>query len=312
MQNDRNALIGEIRRFTRFYTRTVGLLDETLVQSSFTLAEARVLFEIGHSQPRDRLSASDIAAELRLDQAYLARILRRLAGAGLTSTTPDPADGRRRLLSLTDKGGAALDGLQAGADRDIARLIRDLPEDRIGELRHALGQTMRMMTVGPGKQPNIALRAHRAGDLGWVIQRQAVLYTTEYGWNIEFEALVAEICAAFARDFRDDRDFCWIAELDGRPVGAVFLVHGDEAETAKLRLLHVEAEARGLGIGGQLVTACIEKARHLGYRRLALWTNDVLIEARRIYERAGFRLVEEEPHRSFGKDLVGQTWVLDL
>lgn len=312
MRDDRNALVGEVRRFTRFYTRTVGLLDATLSRSPFTLAEARVLFEIGHAAPLDRLSASDIAAELRLDPAYLARILRRLAGEGLTSTSPDPSDGRRRILSLTAEGGAALDILQADADRDIARLVGDLPDGQVGELRHALAQTMRLMKGAPADRPHIALRAHRAGDLGWVVQRQSLLYTTEYGWNIEFEALLAEICAAFVRNFREDRDFCWIAELDRRPVGAVFLVHGDDEGEARLRMLHVEADARGLGIGQLLVSTCIGQAREAGYRRLALWTNDILAGARRIYERAGFSLVAEEAHHSFGKDLVGQTWALDL
>jgi GNAT superfamily N-acetyltransferase len=214
-------------------------------------------------------------------------------------------------LSLTAKGRDALAGIQAAADQDAARLV-----DRLsGVQRHALEEAMRkvMELLGPSGdgKPRIELRPHRAGDVGWVVQRQAMLYAEEYGWDITFEALLAEIGAAFIRDFREGRDFCWIAELGGEPVGAVFLVHDDDA-TAKLRLLHVEAKARGLGIGKLLVGACIDKARAFGYRRIVLWTNDVLVAARAIYERAGFRLVAEKRHHSFGKDLVGQTWELEL
>lgn len=322
-----HTVIAEIRRFNRFYTRTIGLLDETLTHSTFTLTEARVLFELGHRStpaamegghigppatfPAGGPAASEIATDLRLDPAYLARILRKFAAAGLTESRADSADGRRRILSLTAKGGDALAGMQAAADRDASQLVAGLS----GPQRHALEQAMRKVTelLGlPGEgRPQVGLRPHRAGDVGWVVQRQAMLYAEEYGWDISFEALLAEIGAAFIRDFRDGRDFCWIAELDGEPMGAVFLVHDDD-ETAKLRMLHVEAAARGLGIGKLLVKTCIEKARAFGYRRMVLWTNDILVAARAIYERAGFRLVAEERHHSFGKDLVGQTWELEL
>ncbi|WP_026615797.1 bifunctional helix-turn-helix transcriptional regulator/GNAT family N-acetyltransferase [Ensifer aridi] len=308
MQVDRSALIGEIRRFNRFYTRTIGLLDETLTESAFTLTEARVLFELGH---RDGPAASEIAAELRLDPAYLARILRKFAADGLTKAHADGADRRRRILSLTNKGRAALAELQAAAERDIARLVRNLSDEKLRELEGALGKTMELLRGSPAEGPAILLRSHRIGDIGWVVQRQAVLYAEEYGWDITYEALAAEIGAAFIRNFREGRDFCWIAELDGAPVGAVFLVHEND-ETARLRLLHVERAARGLGIGKRLVDACIEQARASGYRRVVLWTNDVLASARAIYERAGFRLVAEERHLSFGKHLVGQTWELAL
>ncbi|WP_018238654.1 helix-turn-helix domain-containing GNAT family N-acetyltransferase [Ensifer sp. BR816] len=308
MQVDRNGLIGEIRRFNRFYTRTIGLLDETLTESAFTLTEARVLFELGH---RESPAASEIAAELRLDSAYLARILRRFAAGGLSKARSDGADRRRRILSLTDKGRAALAELQAAADKDIARLLRSLPDEKLGELERALRKTMELLRGSPMEGPAITLRAHRIGDIGWVVQRQAVLYAEQYGWDITYEALAAEIGAAFLRNFRKGRDFCWIAERDGAPVGAVFLVGEDDA-TARLRLLHVEPEARGLGIGKRLVDACIEQARASGYRRVVLWTNSILVAARTLYERAGFRLIGEERHHSFGKDLVGQTWELVL
>jgi DNA-binding MarR family transcriptional regulator/GNAT superfamily N-acetyltransferase len=308
MQVDRSALIGEIRRFNRFYTHTVGLLDETLTESSFTLTEARVLFELGH---RNGPAASEIAAELRLDPAYLARILRKFAVDGLTKARADGADRRRRILSLTDKGRTALAELQAAANRDIAQLVSNLSDEKLRELEGALRKTMELLRGSPAERPAITLRSHRMGDIGWVVQRQAVLYAEEYGWDITYEALAAEIGAAFIRNFRAGGDFCWIAERDGVPVGAVFLVYEND-ETARLRLLHVEAAARGLGIGKRLVDACIEQARASGYRRVVLWTNDVLVAARALYERAGFRLVGEEKHHSFGKDLVGQTWELAL
>ncbi|BCH25930.1 bifunctional helix-turn-helix transcriptional regulator/GNAT family N-acetyltransferase [Mesorhizobium sp. L-8-3] len=304
--SDQSALIAEIRRFNRFYTRTVGLLDETLTQSAFTLTEARVLFELGH---RDGPSASEIAADLRLDPAYLTRILRKFAASGLTEARVDTADGRRRILSLTGKGREALAKIQSAADLEASRLVGGLSASQRAELEKAMRRVTRLL--GPtGERPQISLRPHRVGDIGWVVERQALLYAEEYGWDISFEALLAEIGAAFIRDFREGKDFCWIAECDGEPVGAVFLVH-DGDETAKLRMLHVEAAARGMGIGKLLVGACIEKARAFGYRRMVLWTNDVLSAARAIYQRAGFRLVAEERHHSFGKDLVGQTWELE-
>ncbi|MER9136309.1 bifunctional helix-turn-helix transcriptional regulator/GNAT family N-acetyltransferase [Mesorhizobium sp. M0830] len=330
MLDERKALVADIRRFNRFYTRTVGLLDETLTQSAFTLTEARVLFELGHLN-RPAVSeaageqgflakafhlemgptASDIARQLRVDAAYLTRILRKFASGGLTETRTDPADKRRRILSLTARGEAALSELQAAADRDTARLIENLPDQRLQELGGALRKVGELLDDPDTKSGEVTLRPHRIGDVGWVVQRQARLYAEEYGWNIEFEAMLAEIGADFIRNFVPGRDFCWIAERGEEPVGAVFLVHQDD-EVAKLRLLHVEAPARGLGIGKRLVAECVNQARACGYSKLVLWTNDVLVAARAIYERAGFRLVSQQPHHSFGKDLTGQTWELDL
>ena len=330
---DRDQLVRQVRDFNRFYTRTVGLLEETLSQSAFTLTEARVIFEIGHrahgglapdiAGERGFLArtfridvgavASDIARDLRLDPAYLTRILKKFAAANLVAMSPDPSDGRRRMLTLTRQGMAALAGLQAAADRDIGRLLEPLPDESLPHLAAALHRVEALLGREAPAAGQVVLRPHRAGDIGWVVQRQSLLYTLEFGWTIEFEALVAEIGAGFIRNFVEGRDYCWIAELDGCPVGAIFLVHDEEdPHCARLRMLHVEACARGRGVGRLLVEACIEKARAFGYRRLALWTNDILHEARRIYERAGFRLLAEEPHHSFGKDLVGQTWELRL
>lgn len=302
------AAVAEIRRFNRFYTRTAGLLEETLTRSTFTLTEARVLFELGHHQEP---SASEIAADLRLDPAYLTRILRKFTAAELMEARTDAADGRRRILSLTDGGKVALAEIQDAADREALRLVAGLSASQCAELENAMNQITRLLGSSGGERPRASLRPHRPGDIGWVVQRQARLYADEYGWDMSFEALLAEIGAAFIRDFRAGKEFCWIAECDGQPVGAVFLVRDDD-ETAKLRMLHVEACARGMGIGKLLVGTCIEKARAFGYRRMILWTNDVLVAARAIYQRAGFRLVAEERHHSFGKDLVGQTWELTL
>jgi DNA-binding MarR family transcriptional regulator/GNAT superfamily N-acetyltransferase len=326
--SERAGLIGEIRSFNRFYTRRIGLLEETLTRSAYTLTEARVLFELGHRRrpgpssngngplPAGEASlnagpaASEIAEELRLDPAYLTRILRKFGAAGLTEVRSDPADGRRRILSLTAKGEAELAALQAAADADTARLIGHLPDARLPALGQALRNVMELLG-GATERSEMVLRPHRVGDVGWVIERQARLYAEEYGWNDEYEALVCEIGAAFLRNFKPGREFCWIAELDGRRAGAVFLVEKN-AEVGQLRLLHVERWARGAGVGTRLVAECVETARRVGYSRLVLWTNDVLTDARRLYERAGFRLTGEERHRSFGKDLNGQTWELAL
>jgi len=288
-----------------------------------------VLFEIGHRAPPadDRPdergflartfhldggpAASEIAAELRLDPAYLTRILRKFAAAGLTEVRPDPADGRRRILSLTGKGGEALTKLQAATDMDTSALISGLSDERRSELGAAM-RTITGLLGGPATaEPEVTLRPHRIGDVGWVIERQARLYADEYGWNGEYEALVSEIGAAFIRNFKPGREFCWIAELGRERAGAAFLVEKNSDE-AQLRLLHVERSARGHGVGSSLVAECIATARTAGYAKLMLWTNDVLTDARRLYERAGFRLTREEKHVSFGKHLTGQFWEMEL
>ncbi len=304
---ERDETVAAVRRFNRNYTRNIGLLEETLTGSGFTLAEARVLFELGAGGAG---VARDIARELRLDPAYLTRILQRFARDGLVSTQPSEVDRRRRDLRLTEVGQRALAGLQAAADMQTGALLAHLDTVARKRLVAAMERVGELLDPGRAK-PEIVLRAHRPGDIGWVISRQAELYAGEYGWDGTYEALAAEICAAFIRNFREDREHCWIAELDGDRVGAVFLVYQND-EVGKLRLLHVEASARGLGVGSKLVDACIEKARAAGYRKLVLWTNDILSSARKIYQAKGFKLIEEERHHSFGKDLVGQNWELEF
>ncbi|MGQ9368113.1 bifunctional helix-turn-helix transcriptional regulator/GNAT family N-acetyltransferase [Azospirillum sp. ST 5-10] len=300
--------IAAVRSFTRFYTRQIGVLDEGLLKSPFTLAQARVLYELAH---RDGLTASGLGRELGLDAGYLSRILKGFEGQGLLTRTPAPDDGRQTVLALTPAGHAAFAPLNRASHDEVAALLGRLPAADRARLVAAMGTVQRLLDEGPADDPPFLLRPHRPGDIGWVVHRQAVLYAEEYGWDDSFEALVAEILAQFLRGFDPQRERAWIAERDGAVVGSVFLVrHSDEV--AKLRLLYVERSARGLGIGRRLVEECIAFARERGYRTLTLWTNDILVSAWRIYQAAGFRLVQEERHRSFGADLVGQTWTLEL
>jgi DNA-binding MarR family transcriptional regulator/GNAT superfamily N-acetyltransferase len=300
--------VADVRRFNRFYTRTAGFLNETLTRSAFTLAEARILFELAHgSSP----FAVDIARELGLDPAYFARILKRLTAAGLVFAEPDESDRRRRRLRLTTEGKSVMADLWARADTDIGRMLTPLG----GEPRRRLTAAMAdiEMVLGPPPQGcgKVVIRPHRVGDMGWIVHRQAVLYAQEYGWDIGYEGLIAGICSDFVLNFKPGKEYCWIAERSGTVVGSVFLVRKDD-ETAKLRLLYVDPSARGSGVGKRLVDECINTARDSGYRKLVLWTNDILTAARKIYQKAGFVLVEEEKHHSFGKDLVGQNWELEL
>lgn len=301
-----DPLVSDIRRFNRFYTRTIGLLDETLTKSPFTLAEARVLFELGAGQT----AASGIADALLVDAAYLARIIEKHRKAGLLTVTPATDDRRRKVLGLTEKGKAALGELKAAADRDISELTKPLGSDDRSRLAAAMATVEAVLSIRRQAAP-VTLRPHAVGDVGWVIERQSRMYAEEYGWNGEYEALVCEIGADFIRDFKPGKDFCWIAERGGMRLGAVFLI-GRADGNGQLRLLHVERDARGHGVGSLLVKECVETARRVGYPKLVLWTNDVLVDARRLYERAGFTLAEEERHHSFGKDLVGQNWELVL
>jgi DNA-binding MarR family transcriptional regulator/GNAT superfamily N-acetyltransferase len=297
-----------VRRFNRFYTRRIGVLEEGHLRSPFSLAEARVLYELAH---RNAPAASDLARELELDPGYLSRIVRRLERRGLIDRRAAEDDGRRTLLTLTPRGRDTFATLDARASEHVAGMLGHLtPSDR-RRLAGAMRAIEHLLGEHPEPTPPYLLRPPQPGDLGWVVHRHGVLYAHEYGWNQEFEALVARIVADFVAHYDPKRERCWIAERDGEIVGSVFLVK--QAKTiAKLRLLYVEPEARGLGIGSRLVRECIRFARQAGYRKITLWTNSVLLAARRIYERAGFRLVHEEPHHSFGHDLVSETWELVL
>lgn len=304
--------VAAVRRFNRFYTARIGVLEEGLLDSPYGLTEMRVLYELAH---RDRPTAAAIGRDLGLDAGYLSRILRRFGRERLVTRAVSPEDGRQSLLSLTAKGRRIMARYEARSAAEIGALLRPLAAGDQRRLVSAMGGVAALLGgeaegAATSRAPYL-LRPHRPGDIGWVIARHGALYAREYGWSIEFEALVAEIAAAFIREFDPTGEACWIAERDGENLGCVFIVRKSRT-VAKLRLLLVEPEARGLGIGRRLVEEALRFARGAGYRKVTLWTNKGLDAARRIYERAGFVLVAEEPHRSFGKDLVGQTWELKL
>ncbi|MCL6671383.1 bifunctional helix-turn-helix transcriptional regulator/GNAT family N-acetyltransferase [Streptomyces panaciradicis] len=303
--------VQDIRAFNRFYTNVIGALDYSRqLYAPYTLTESRVLYELAHSA---RTDAADLRAELSLDAGYLSRILNKFEEAGLIERTASPSDPRRRRVTLTAKGRETAALLAERADESVGALLATVPPDD----RPRLGEAMRtvrtlLSDARPPTREDVLLRDPGPGDLGWIVQRNAALYAAEYGWNTDYEGLVARIVADFAEDHDPHLERVWIAELDGRPVGCVMCVRDEAPGTARLRLLLVEPEARGLGIGDRLVRAVIDFARGVGYHELVLWTNDVLAAARRIYQRHGFVLAAEKPHRSFGKDLNGQDWRLDL
>lgn len=300
--------VAAVRRFNRFYTLKIGALEEGHSKSRFSLAEARVLYELAH---REGPSASDLARDLGIDAGYLSRILTGFWKKKLITSTPLPEDRRKTRLDITATGRRAFAPLDRRSRQEIGAWLGRVPPPDQARLVAAMGTIERIAGAAPDTKASYLLRAHRPGDIGWVIARHAAVYAEEYGWDGTFEAMVAEIAARFVRKFDPQREACWIAERDGANVGAVFLVR-KSAKVAQLRMLIVEASARGLGIGDRLVEECIGFARRAGYRKIVLWTNDILHAARRIYQRKGFRLIEEERHHSFGKDLVGQIWALDL
>jgi len=303
--NDFDRRVGVVRRFNRFWTGQIGVLREGYLESRFSLTEVRVLFELAH---RGETSASELGGELGLDAGYLSRLLGGFEKGGLIHKRPSEADGRRSLLRLTERGRKTFAPLDARSRRNIDAMLGGLSVAEQERLVGAMRTIERLLSEEEG---SYLLRPHESGDMGWVVHRHGVLYAGEYGWDERFEALVAEIVAKFIREYDPKLERCWMAERDGENVGCVFLVKQSE-EIAKLRLLLVEPQARGLGIGSRLVEECIRFARRAGYRKITLWTNDVLYAARRIYQGVGFRIVQEEPHHSFGHDLVGQTWELEL
>lgn len=305
---DEAQAIAELRAFTRFYTVLADVLDEGLLQSVFSLAECRVLYELAH---REGPTAADLARDLGLDPAYLSRILRKLKGARLLVTGPSASDGRQRILALTEAGCAAFGELDAASQRQARDLLAPLTVGERAALIRALGTVRSILDRSCADAAPFIIRDTRLGDIGWIIHRHGVIYHEEFGWDESFEALVAEIAGRFLAGHDPRREHCWVAERHGEVVGSVFLVDAGDG-VAKLRLLYVEATARGLGVGRALVHQCLSFARQCGYRRMTLWTNDVLTAARRIYETEGFELVERAPHHSFGQDLVGETWQRDL
>jgi DNA-binding MarR family transcriptional regulator/GNAT superfamily N-acetyltransferase len=300
--------VAAVRGFNRFYTRKLGVLEQNLLDSPYSLTEARVLYELGHC---DNLLSKQIAGDLGLDAGYLSRILQTFADKGLISRTPLPSDRRQVQLALTAKGRRAFGRLDRSSHDYIATLLATLPPSAHERVVQAMTTIEGLLDSQQSKARAVTLRPHRPGDIGWVISRHGAVYAQEYGWDISFEALVAEIAAQFLRTFDPARECCVIAETNGTPAGSIFLVKASD-DVAKIRLLLVERNARGLGIGRALVEEAIRFARQAGYSSITLWTQSNLVAARGIYARAGFQLTATEPHHSFGVDLIGETWEMKL
>lgn len=299
--------IAAVRAFNRFYTRLLGVLDQQVMQSPYSLTEARVLYELSQ---REMASAKDIATELNLDPGYLSRIVQNFSDKGLLTRRPSPADRRQHLLTLTAKGRLAFGRVNQVSHNDVATMLGALGPAQGARMVEAM-TTIRLL-LGEDMPPPVAtLRDPRPGDIGWVVQSHGAVYAAEYGFGAAFEGLVAEIVAGFVTSFDAAHERCWIADIAGRPVGSVFLVRQSD-EIAKLRLLLVDPAGRGHGLGQRLVRECIGFARACGYRRITLWTHSILVAARKIYQDEGFVRVASEPHRSFGVDLIGETWELEL
>ena len=309
---DRNAQlakqIDDVRRFGRFYTRHIGLLGERYLGSPLSLTEARIVYELGH---RNGTAASELRRCLNLDAGYLSRILKSFERKGLVERRPSERDGRQLSVSLTRTGNGLFAKINSSSRDEVGAMLERLSKADRKRVVAAMRMIESILGSPPERRVPYILRPHQPGDMGWIVHRQGVLYAREYGWDETFEALVAELTAKFVRNFDAARERCWIAERDGESVGSVFLVK-QSSSIAKLRLLYVEPHCRGLGIGRRLVDECGRFARSVGYRKISLWTNSVLLAARHIYAAAGYRLVKEEPHRSFGHDLVGETWELDV
>jgi DNA-binding MarR family transcriptional regulator/GNAT superfamily N-acetyltransferase len=297
-----------VRRFNRFYTQRIGLLHEGIYKSEFSLSQARVLYEIIH---RDKPTAAEIAKDLGLDTGYLSRILRGFEARGWIVRETAAHDGRQNLLSVTPRGRKSFTPIELQTNQDVAALLADTTD--AAQIKLCDAMTTIETLLGPQPQIPYILRPPRPGDMGWVVSRHGAIYSGEYGWNNRIESLTAEVVAAFMRQHDAQRERCWIAERAGQTIGCVFLVTDpDNPSIAKLRLLLVEAEARGLGVGARLVDECIRLAREARYRKITLWTHSILTSARSIYQRAGFKLVGTKAHSEFGPRLVGETWELEL
>ena len=306
-ENGFDAQVAAIRAFNRFYTRKIGVVGG-IASRPFSLAEARVLYELAH---REQTTATGIRKELGLDAGYMSRILREFERRKFVMREQSKADEREKFLSLTAKGRRAFVPLDERSNRDVAAMLEELSPTKRKQLVDAVQTVHSLLGHKAVPRTPYLLRQHQPGDMGWIVHRQAILYAEEYGWDETYEALAAEIVAQFIRNYDRKRERCWIAEKDGSRIGGVFVAKGSD-EVAKLRLLHVEPEARGLGIGKRLVQECVRFARQAGYQKMTLWTQSILHAARHIYKQAGFQVVREEQHHSFGKDLTAETWELDL
>jgi DNA-binding MarR family transcriptional regulator/N-acetylglutamate synthase-like GNAT family acetyltransferase len=308
VEDEIHQRIETVRRFNRFYTKKIGVLHEGLLRSPFSLTEARVIYELAH---HEKTTATELCNELGLDAGYLSRILRGFKKRNLIKKQFSQTDGRQNLLSLTKRGKEAFAMLNTRSRNEVGAMLNDLPKENQHRLVKAMHIIEGLLGARAEHKVPYLLRPHQVGDMGWVVHRHGLLYEEEYGWDEQFEALVASIAAKFIQHYNPKKERCWIAEIEGEIVGSVFLIKQSK-RIAKLRLLLVEPKVRGLGIGTRLVNECVRFARQVGYRKIVLWTNSVLHAARHIYEKTGFRLVRQESHHSFGHDLVGQTWELEL
>jgi len=300
--------VAAVRRFNRFYTKEIGVLQEPYLQTSFSLAEARVLYEIAHlAQP----TAVEVCKALALDAGYLSRILKRLEHSRVLTRAKSPSDGRQHILSLTPKGRDQLATLNGRSQEEIRKKLGRLSAEQQQRMVEALDTVAQTLSAPPPRTSAYVLRAHEPGDMGWIVERHGVLYSQEYGWNGILESMTARIVADFLKNYDPDREHCWIAEREGERLGSIFIVR-KTATVAKLRLLMVERSARGLGLGKRLVDEAVRFAGRTGYTKVVLWTHSVLITARHIYEQAGFRLASEKKHSNFGPELTGQIWELKL
>ncbi|MDQ8730769.1 bifunctional helix-turn-helix transcriptional regulator/GNAT family N-acetyltransferase [Bradyrhizobium sp. LHD-71] len=298
--------VAAVRRFNRFYTRQAGLIEPKHLHTDVSLPEARILYELAQNGP---LGPTDLARDLGIDPGQLSRTVQALQRRQLLSRKVSSADRRQAEIALTAKGRKLFAELDKRSQQFALDIIAQLPGYRRAGLVDAMGEIERALAVT--SRPAVNLRPHRPGDIGWIVSRNGALYAEEYGWTIEYEALAAEIAGLFIKTFDPERERCWIAEVDGKTVGSVMLVNAGNG-VGKLRLLLVEPQARGLGVGKTLVGECIRFAREAGYTSMTLWTQSILTAARGIYKAAGFRLVDEKPHHSFGHDLIGETWEMDL
>ena len=305
------TLTDEARSFNRFYTREIGLLNRRLPATDLSLPEARVLYELAQA-PEGGLTAAEIGRTLRMDKAHLSRIMARFRARGLALSRVSPDHRKHRLLSLSEAGRKAFVGADAAARAQVDALLEPIDVGHRRRIVEAMRDIRETLSDPEADDREMSLRPLQVGDVGWIIHRQAVLYHEEYGWDWTYEGLASRILGAFVAEFDPAREDGWVAERGGAIIGSIFLMRSDDPAVARLRLLYVEPSARAAGLGRVLVATCIARARELGYRQLTLWTNDVLVSARRIYQAAGFRLVSEAPHHSFAHDLVGQTCTLDL
>ncbi len=302
--------VASFRQFNRKYTRFLGTLNNRYLETDFSLAEGRVLYELATGA---NLQAKDIAETLGVDAGYLSRILTKFKRAGLVTRTTARDDRRASNLQITERGRAVVRTLNLRAGKQAAAVLKKLSANQRAEFSRALNTVEQIVLEPKSDKSEITLRNHRPGDMGMVVHLEGAGYVEQFGWDMMFEALVARIVADFLERFDSARERCWVAEMGGRHVGHIFLVqHPEQRDTAKLRLLYVDPAARGKGLGQKLVAECIQFAREAGYRKITLWTQSILTGAHRIYQSAGFHLVREDPHHSFGKDLVGQTWEIEL